>query len=78
MGVANNRRDSDWGLRIGKNTTVLPGSIVTNSLPENAIVGGMPAAISTSLSMPKVVQMLRLVSSLKEFVLICQEMFLIG
>lgn len=33
------------GVTIGENTTVLPGSIVTKTMPSNCIVGGMPAQV---------------------------------
>jgi acetyltransferase-like isoleucine patch superfamily enzyme len=33
------------GVKIGENTTVLPGSIVTKNMPPNSIVGGMPARV---------------------------------
>ncbi len=33
------------GVTIGENTTVLPGSVVTKDMPENCVVGGIPAHV---------------------------------
>jgi maltose O-acetyltransferase len=33
------------GVTIGKNSTVLPGSVVTKDVPANSVVGGMPAKV---------------------------------
>lgn len=33
------------GVKIGQNTTVLPGSVVTKDMPSDCIVGGIPARV---------------------------------
>lgn len=38
------------GVRISRNTTVLPGSVVTRDMPPDCIVGGMPARVISKKS----------------------------
>lgn len=58
MGYAIEIGDNVWigggaiicpGVKIGKNTTVAAGSVVTKDIPENILVGGNPCRITKEL-----------------------------
>lgn len=34
-----------WGVKIGNNVTIAPNAVVVKDVPDNAIVGGVPAKI---------------------------------
>ena len=34
-----------WGVKIGNNVTIAPNAVVVKDVPDNAVVGGVPAKI---------------------------------